>query len=121
MTDQTSSEKTETEREQAERLLRQAMASEQALQQQRDRVHKWYPYILVGVAISALLIGMLVFWVVDIPLDEAIPALIVIALVASVGFVLAIDKYCTHRVNKVHTLKLRASERYRKISPQGDS
>ncbi|HID48701.1 MAG TPA: hypothetical protein EYP40_03650 [Chromatiales bacterium] len=107
------------EREEAERLLRQAIESEKALEQQRDRVHRWYPFILVGVGLCATLLGMLVFWLVGIPLSDTIPALIVIALVAAVGVVLTIDKYCAHRVHKVHTLKVRASERYRRITRQG--
>ncbi|MCG6935345.1 MAG: ABC transporter permease [Proteobacteria bacterium] len=118
MTENTSPDTPDSNREQADHLLRQAIESEQALQQQRERVNKWYPYILVGVAVCATLIGILVFWLIGIPLDEAIPALIVTALVASVGFVLAIDKYCAHRVHKVHTLKLRAIEHQRKASRQ---
>ncbi len=116
MIEKGSQDTSSSEREEAERLLRSAIESEKALEQQRDRVHRWYPYILVGAGICATLIGMLVFWLTGIPLGEAIPALIVIALVAAVGVVLAIDKYCAHRVHKVHTLKLRASERYRQVT-----
>lgn len=100
--------------ENAQRLWQQAVESENALLKQRERIHKMYPLILVGMAILATLIGALVFSAFGVDLQEAIPALIVIALIASVGVVLSIDKYCAHRVRNVTVLKRRAAEQHRK-------